>query len=53
MYAIRSYYEFGDKVIANLELLRTEAKGLEVLKEIAHKLYGEAKSEEKEEVIIA
>ncbi|AEK19055.1 arsenite-activated ATPase ArsA [Methanococcus maripaludis X1] len=45
--------KFGDKVIANLELLRTEAKGLDVLKDIAHKLYGEAKSEEEKEVIVA
>jgi len=39
--------KFGDKVIAKVPLLRTEAKGIPVLKEIANILYGD-KSEETE-----
>ena len=39
--------KFGDKVIAKVPLLRTEAKGIPVLKEIANILYGD-KSEESE-----
>lgn len=39
--------KFGDKVIAKVPLLRTEAKGIPVLKEIADILYGD-KSEEPE-----
>jgi arsenite-transporting ATPase len=39
--------KFGDKVIAKVPLLRTEAKGIPVLKEIANMLYGD-KSEETE-----
>ena len=33
--------KFGDKVIAKVPLLRTEAKGIPVLKEIANILYGD------------
>ena len=38
--------KFGDKVIAYVPLLRTEAKGIETLKQIAKILYGEEEKEE-------
>lgn len=45
--------KFGSKVIARLDLLRTEAKGLETLKTIAHKLYAESGEKKEKEVIVA
>ncbi len=37
--------KFGDKVIAYVPLLKTEARGVETLREIANILYGENKNE--------
>ncbi|XRO76916.1 TRC40/GET3/ArsA family transport-energizing ATPase [Methanocaldococcus sp. 10A] len=43
--------KFGDKVIAYVPLLRTEAKGVETLKQIAKILYGDEEKEEQKVTI--
>ncbi|MBP2172821.1 TRC40/GET3/ArsA family transport-energizing ATPase [Methanococcus voltae] len=40
--------KFGSKVLAQLELLKTEAKGVETLREISHKIYGEEEAQTEE-----
>jgi arsenite-transporting ATPase len=45
--------KFGNKVIARLDLLRTEAKGLETLKILAKKLYVDSEEKKEKEVIVA
>ena len=41
--------KFGNKVIAKVELLKTEAKGIKVLKEISKVLYGDVEKKEETE----
>ncbi len=42
--------KFGDKVIAHVELLKTEAKGIDTLRQIAKILYGDEENKESNNV---